>query len=199
MLLLNNYGRTRRVRLVMLGSVLWCLAMGAWAFDLAASYGVNPGDGGQLRPLAQRLQAAILVGLAGLLPMLALAAYMRCYLVRLERRGQRLEAVAIGVFAPVRRELAVADVRRVRAHDGRFHAGGVAVDAPWLSGSVAGDWLPYLVDLQAGRVDAAAIERLPRGREPVSPRRAPDRMKRPRRSRPPATPRDHRSGRKRRP
>jgi hypothetical protein len=199
MLLLDNRSRTRRVRLVMLGSVLWCLAMSGWAADLSTSYGLAPGDGGQLRPLAQRLQAAVLVGLAGLLPMLAMAVYMRCYLIRLDRRGDRLQAVAIGLFAPVRRELAVAQVRRVRAHDGRFHAGGVAVDAPWISVYVAGRWLPYLVDLQADRVDAAAIARLVRGGEPVPARPAPDRTKRPQRPRPVASRRDHRTGRNRRP
>lgn len=198
MLLLDNSGRALRVRLVMLGTVLWCLAMCAWATDLAASYGLSPGDGGQLRPLAQRLQVALLVGLAGLLPMPAMALFMRCYLVRLERHGERLEVVAIGLLAPVRSHLAVADVRRVRAHDGRFHAGGVAVEAPWLSLYVAGHRLPYLVDLQAGRVDATGIARLLRAGEPVPARTAPVSSKRPPRPRPPATRRDHRTGRKRR-
>lgn len=173
MILLDNAARARRVRLVLVGSALWCLAMAAWAAHTAQAFGLAPGDGGVLRPAIERLQVAAILALLGVAPLAAMIVYARGYLLRIERFGHEVDLTVADLFGARTTRVPIAAIRRVTHHEGHLDAGGVVVHAPWLTVFLRGRRLPYIVDLQARRVDAAAIARLAAAREPNRPGPAP--------------------------
>ena len=83
--------------------------------------------------------------------------YALLYVVRLVREGANVHVTVIGLLAPSTRVYPVADVERARRHHGELQF-RISVNAPWITLRIAGR--PYVIDLQAERVDAPAIERL---------------------------------------
>jgi hypothetical protein len=155
--LVENYRPARKVRIIIWASGLWCVGFLYWAADLSQTYGLAPGDGGVLRPPLQRWTAATILALIGILPFAGMIIYARLYVIRLVREGANVHVTVIGVFAPSTQVHAIADVERARHHHGRL-ALRISVNAPRITLRIAGR--PYVIDLQAERVDAPAIERL---------------------------------------
>jgi hypothetical protein len=155
--LVENYRQARKVRIITWVSGLWCIGFLYWAADLSQTYGLAPGDGAVLRPPLQRWTAATILALIGILPFTGMIIYARLYVIRLVREGANVHVTVIRVFAPSTRTHAIPDVERARHHHGRYEV-RISVNAPWITLRIAG-W-PYIIDLQAERVDAPAIERL---------------------------------------
>jgi hypothetical protein len=155
--LVENRRQARKVRIVTWASALWCIGWLYWATDLSQTYGLSPGDGGVLRPPLQRWAAAAIVALIGILPFAGMAIYARLYVVRLERERADLRVTVIGFFTPATRTHPVTDVGGSRKHRGELRL-RTSVNAPWMVLRIAGR--PYIIDLQAERVDSRAIERL---------------------------------------
>lgn len=157
MRLLENGSRVRRVRLVALFIAMVTMAFSGWAVSLAHSYGLSPGDGGVLRPLAERLLVAGIVLLIALVFLAGIVIYLRRYLIRIEVRGDRVELTVIGVLSPFVVTVDRNQIRGARYFHGNFSARGLVVHAPWISLKVAGWMVPFVADLQALHVREEAI------------------------------------------
>jgi hypothetical protein len=153
--------RTRRLRALRLA----CLAFAAgclwWGWSLAQQFGLAPGDGGILRPAAERYlwaAAVVSIGLAFLGVML-----LACdrYVTRIDIDRQRAIITTLGAFRGKSRVHLLSEFSRSTWHRGVLRA-GVSVNAPWLSLYASGSRLPYLIDAQADGFDRRRLEALVR-------------------------------------
>lgn len=170
--LVENRRKARKVRWLFWGSLFWAAGWLAWAGDSAQSFGLSPGDGGVLRPPGERWGVAAILATLGLLPGLGLAVYMRRYIVRLVREGDTAHVTVLGVWKARERSRPLSAFEGGDAHAGRMSAGGVSVNAPWITLRI--DGRRYVVDLQAERVDRKGLARLARdGRRAAAQARRP--------------------------
>ncbi|HEU4560166.1 MAG TPA: hypothetical protein VFS20_20110 [Longimicrobium sp.] len=130
---------------------------------LLQNYGLDPADGGVLKPLMTRILLGGAFALFGAAIVAGILAYLRCYVTRIEAddagSGFRI------TLAGPSRSLSVHpdDVVRAGFHEGRSHAGGISVNAPWYSVRLRGRRLPLIVDLQGDFLDQSAVDRLIEG------------------------------------
>lgn len=148
-----------KIWFVLLISLLCGAGMIAVGGYMLLSYGLEPRDGGVLKPLATR----ILVGAAFALPGAAIVAgiltYLRCYVTRIEADDAGGFSITLAGFGR-RLSVQLGDVVRAGFHEGRSHAGGISVNAPWYSVRLRGRRLPLIVDLQGDFLDEPAVHRL---------------------------------------
>lgn len=145
------------------GVLVW---LGGYLFT---SYGLEPADGGVLKPLPTRMLMAAGFGGAGLAIIAGILVYLQCYVSHIEgdEAGEFRVAVAgRGRELTVRAE----DVVRAGFNDGVAHGNALSVNAPWYSLRLRGRRLPLIVDLQGEFLDERAVDRLLAG-EPAPARR----------------------------
>jgi hypothetical protein len=166
-------------QLVKVRGMMWlALVCGAgsfwWGLDLAQHYGLNPGDGGVLAPLAARLAWAITVWLLGLAFLVGMWIYGRCYVAKIDYDEQKnqLHISTTGFLLHSRHIVDMENVRLGRYHDGRLDVMRIGVDgpiptwstmsvnAPWQSLRVAGFPLPLILDLQGETDHPELLEKL---------------------------------------
>lgn len=157
MLLLGNGSRVRRVRLVALFITGFAVMLAAWAVSLAHSYGLSLGDGGVLKPLAERLLIAGIVMLIAVMLLAGVVIYLRRYLVGIELRDDRVELTVIGVLSPFVISVDRKQILSARYFHGNFSARGLVVRAPWINLKLAGWVIPFVADLQALHARKEAI------------------------------------------
>lgn len=162
--ILENHRQALKVRIMLWASFLACAGALYGAQTLFETYGLNPGDGGVLRPLGERLAVAGLVAALGLSFAGGMAVFASRYAVRLTREGDRVDIRTMTPWGTRRHRLAVADFRGGAYFHGRQrNPRGPSVDAPWITLRVAGRRLPFIVDLQAETVNKGALGALARG------------------------------------
>jgi hypothetical protein len=150
-------GQPRMIRLLTWLFAAWAVAWLTWAADLSQTYGLSPGDGGVLRPPVERWLAALVVALLGIAPFAGMLAYVRLYVTRLVRTRGKLDVTVLGLFARTTRRFDLTDIGSARRHDGRLQS-HISVNAPWIT-----LWIgrrPYIVSLNAGRVDRRGVAQL---------------------------------------
>ena len=127
------------------------------------SYGLEPVDGGVLKPLVSRILLGGAFALFGAAIVAGILVYLWCYVTRIEvdDAGDGFHIAVAGT----RRRLSIqpGDVVRAGFHEGRSHAGGISVNAPWYSVRLRGRRLPLIVDLQGEFLDEHAVGRLIEG------------------------------------
>jgi hypothetical protein len=155
--LAENGGQGRTVRLLVLLFAMWAVGCLIWAADLTQTYGLSPGDGGELRPPLQRWAMALVIAFVGVGPLAAMAAYVRLYVTRLIRGGARVDVTVLGLLAPTTHTFKLTDIGSARHHHGRLQT-DISVDAPWITLWI-GRW-PYVIPLHGGRVDRHGIDQL---------------------------------------
>lgn len=154
--LLENRWQARKVRWITWAFAVWAVGWVYWAWTVAETYGLSPGDGGVLRPLPERLGVAAGMVCVGVLPLAGMMLYLSIYLRRIERDGDAVVVTVLGLFASAQHRYRVADFEGAGRHDGQLNLRS-RVNAPWLTLRVAGRRLPYIVDVQAERVEVAQI------------------------------------------
>ena len=157
-ILVENKWQARKLRWVCWGSVVWTIAWLAWAVDLAETYGLSPGDGGVLRPFGERLAYAAVLTVIAVLPLVGLIWYSRRYIVAMSRSGGMVDVTMLGFWRPLRRRYAVAAFGPSTTHGGRMSAGGLTVNAPWITLRIGGK--RHFVDLQSERADTRRLTAL---------------------------------------
>jgi len=150
-------GQPRLVRLFTWLCAIFAVGGLFWAADLSQTYGLSPGDGGVLRPPVERWSMAIGIALLGLAPFLGMLAYVRLYITGLVRARGKLDVTVLGLFARTTRQFDLTDAGAARRHDGRVQF-DISVNAPWITLWLAG-W-PYIIPLNAGRIDRRGIAQL---------------------------------------
>jgi len=136
---------------------------GGWA--IFTSYGLSPADGGILRPLWQRLLFGGFVALFGVAIAGGMWLYCRVYVVSIETGPDKVTVGLMSIFGRRKVSHPFTAFGEQATHRGRSHPlvtmlSGLTVNAPWQSLRVEGKRLPYLVDLQAEKVDRNAIRGL---------------------------------------
>ena len=165
-----------KVRLLMvlsLAVLVFCLW---WGVDLALTYGLNPGDGGVLAPLPQRLAWAGGVVLFGVACVAGMCVYGQVYAARIafDPDRQQIHLDTVGFLRTNRHVINLPAVGGVRARRdvSRGFAGELvahpipAVDAPWMSVRIAGWPLPLIVDHQGELLNPKLMRTLWSGRAP---------------------------------
>ena len=154
----DDDGQSRLVRLFTWLCVMFAFGGLIWAADLSQTYGLSPGDGGVLRPPVERWTTAICTALLGLAPLLGMLAYVRLYVTRLVRARGKLDVTVLGLVQRTTRRFDLTDIGAARRHHGRFQTDMMSVNAPWITLWIAG-W-PYIIPLNAGRIDRRGITQL---------------------------------------
>jgi hypothetical protein len=161
MVIFENRKQAKKVRWVLLASVLWAAGWLYWAWSLSGTYGLSPGDGGVLKPAAERYGLAAIVAPIGLIPFAGMMLYARLYLVRIERQRDAVLLVTIGLLTESHHMHAPDDFTQSNYREGRLQS-RISVHAPWITLHVRGRMLPYVVDMQADFVNRSAIDALAR-------------------------------------
>ncbi|MGD9868062.1 MAG: hypothetical protein AB7U38_08725 [Hyphomicrobiales bacterium] len=150
---------TWKLRMLLWGGYAACAGMLWWGWDLSRTYGLNPGDGGVLRPLWERLAFGGFTAFLGLGFAASMILMTRIYVTRLMRDGKRLvieTLTALGVGAR-RIEVPVGAVKGGSYHHG---SGPNGVDAPWITLRVQGRRIPFMLDVKARGIDRSGLSRL---------------------------------------
>lgn len=134
------------------GVLVW---LGGYLFT---SYGLEPSDGGVLKPLPTRILMGTVFGGAGLAIITGILVYLQCYVTRIQADAGGFLVTLAGPGRPL--AVGFDDVVRVGFNDGISHADGISVNAPWHSLRLRGRRLPLIVDMQGDFVDEAAVDRL---------------------------------------
>jgi hypothetical protein len=151
------------VAVISLASGIALTWLGAWLFR---TYGLEPLDGGVLKPLTTRILLGGWFAAAGLAIIAGILLYLYCYVARIEADdagpGFRVTLATPGRKLIVNPD----DVVRVGYSDGISHAGGISVNAPWYSVRLRGRRFPLIVDMQGDFLDEPAVDRLIEGEPP---------------------------------
>jgi len=160
--LMVNRRQARKVRWVLLASWVAAAACLLWAWSLLHTYGMNPGDGGILRPFPDRFRAALLVTLMGGLPAMGMTLFARRYVVELGVDAGHLRIATLNPWrvAPRIEIVRLSELRGGRHFPGRLAKGRSGVHAPWITLRVRDRKLPYILDLQAESLDAHRLAAL---------------------------------------
>lgn len=162
--LLVNSRQALKVRIFLWGSIAACFAALYAAWSLVETYGLNPGDGGVLRPLDERLMAGGIVGGLGVAFAGAMIWYASLYAVRISRERDQVEMETMAILGTKTRNFAVSDFDGGTYHGGRMQSGrGISVNAPWITLRVKGRRIPFIADVQAETFDQSALMNLARG------------------------------------
>lgn len=144
-----------KVRVIIWGSALVAAGSLYAAAGIYETYGINPGDGGVLKPLHERAAVAAFVAFLGLSFLIAMLVYGRCYVAAasLDEVAMELHLETFGLLGRRKQVLPVGDILERKEHAGRVpvfieRASGITVNAPWRSVRVAGRRLPLIVDAQ---------------------------------------------------
>jgi hypothetical protein len=141
------------------------VVLGGW---LLTTYGLQPMDGGVLKPLQTRLLMALASATPGAAIIAGILAYLQCYVTRIEADdagGYRVTVAGVGTL-----QFGPDALARVGYNDGVSHAGGISVNAPWYSIRLRGRRLPLIVDLQGDFLDEHAVDRLIDGQPALASR-----------------------------
>ncbi|HEU4885737.1 MAG TPA: hypothetical protein VFT45_26110 [Longimicrobium sp.] len=143
--------------------------------NMLMNYGMQPEDGGVLKPLASRMLMGGVFALPGAALIAAILLYLQLYVTRIEEDdvGDGFRVTVAGFGSP--QTLSLDDVARVSYNEGISHAGGMSVNAPWYSLRLRGRRFPLIVDMQGDFHDEPAVDRLIRGEPPLLIDRRPNR------------------------
>lgn len=149
------------------GVLIW---LGEWTIR---TYGLNPAEGGVLRPLSQRVLLGGSFAAAGAACIIGILVYLRCYVSRIEEdeTGDAFRVTVIWPFGWRQRMVGPGDVARASYNDGVF----MNVDAPWHSLRLRGRRLPLIIDDQGSLLDEFALDRLLYGAPPALEEQKPTR------------------------
>jgi len=155
--------RVKRVRFIMLLSLVSALAACWFGWDLFQTFGSRPADGGRLAPFAVRLAWGL--GVAGLGVMFAIGmwVYGRQYVrtISVDPARSALQVRTLGMFGDETTSFPATNVKRSTFFGGRLNnPAGVSVNAPWFNVWIQGRRLPFILDAQGIFHDPPLLDRL---------------------------------------
>jgi hypothetical protein len=127
-----------------------CLGCLYWGYDLSQTYGLSPGDGGVLRPLAQRVTWGGFVALFGLSFFTGMFVYAWNYIrqVWLNQATQQVVFETVRLWGNARFSVAPQDILGSRYHAGDLETPTHTVNAPYFLVRLRGRKLPLILDGQ---------------------------------------------------
>jgi len=161
--LYNSGSQTTAVRFVMILSLFTAVGACIGGFVLFRSYGLSPGDGGVLAPLATRLTWGLVLAGLGLAFALGMWLYGRNYVraIHFDPYAQVLHFRTLGMFGDGHEAVTLNRVRGSTFRSGRLdNPVGVSVNAPWYKVSIDGRGSSYILDAQGQFYDPPLLARL---------------------------------------
>ena len=133
-----------------------------WGYDLSQSYGLSPGDGGVLRPLAERLAWGGFVALFGLALIISMDLYGRLYICRVQLDPATSQVFFKTVHWWGFRQITTTASQIIGSsyHPGDFEGGDFTVNAPFYFVRLRGHSLPLILDGQGKFVQAKLAKKL---------------------------------------
>jgi len=173
-MLFTSHAQAVKVRIVLWVSVLVCAGTLYGGWSLFETYGLNPGDGGVLRPFGERMTLGIFVAALGLIFAGGMMVFASIYATHLAREDDQviIDTLTPWCVGTWRHELNISEVGESAYHHGRFDrpvSTGMGmplmqrVDAPWITIRTAGRRLPFIFDLQAKIINIGALSVLSEG------------------------------------
>jgi len=148
--------RGQTIRAVLWGGLLLAGWMVAWGAELVRSLGSDPGDGGLLLPLGERLLTGGIVAGVGVALAIGLVVWARLYVLRawLDTGGNQVVLQrSLPGLPPLR--IPLGQMGGTRYAPGRSSK----ADAPWLAVQIRGRRLPLIFDARGEIVDPGAAQR----------------------------------------
>ena len=164
--LFHSGSQTTAVRFIMILSLAVAAGCCWGGYALFQSYGLSPGDGGQLAPLGARLAWGLGVAFLGFAFAFGMWLYGRNYVrsIRFNPHAQMLHIRTLGMFGDSVAAVPVSRVRRSTFRGGELGALGefadVGVNAPWYKIEVEGRSASYILDVQGQFSDPPLLARL---------------------------------------
>jgi hypothetical protein len=104
----------------------------------------------------------LILGAFAALTVLGMHVYSARYVAAMHEDGDAI-VLRTGALPPRTHRIAFERIGRRVMHDGELTIGDApSVRAPWITLPVAGYWLPFIIDMQAEKVDVQSIVRLDR-------------------------------------
>lgn len=143
-------------------SIAVCLGCLYWGYDLSQTYGLSPGDGGVLRPLAQRLAWGGFVALFGLVFAIGMLVYAKIYTNRvwLDDGAQQVVFETLRLWGGARFRVPPQDILGSRYHAGELYTESHSVNAPFYFVRLRGHKLPLILDGQGIFLEPGLATRL---------------------------------------
>lgn len=135
-----------------------CAVGCVWAgIDLAQSYGLNPADGGVLAPLSVRLAWGIGGALLGIIFLVGMWIYGKCYVARIEfdEQNKALHIYTVSFFGSEKHEINASNVLSSQYYEGEL--GSVK---PWREVRIKGRLLPFIVNEQGVFLEKKIMNKL---------------------------------------
>ncbi len=146
--------KVRGVMFLSLGCAVGCV----WAgIDIAQSYGLNPADGGVLAPLSVRLAWGIGGALLGIIFLVGMWIYGKCYVARIEfdEQNKALHIYTVSFFGSEKHEINASKVLSSQYYEGEL--GSVT---PWREVRIKGRRLPFIVNEQGVFLEKKIMNKL---------------------------------------
>jgi hypothetical protein len=133
-----------------------------WGLDIGQHYGLNPADGGNLRPAGERWALGIFLILFSLLVMIGMDIYRRSYICQawLEVETHTLRFETPGLWGYDRISIPAGEIIGSRYHSGDLQPLGRPVNAPWYFVGLRGRKLPLILDGQGRLLQPGLARRL---------------------------------------
>lgn len=151
-----------KVRGMLWFSLLVGLGCLYWGYDLSQTYGLSPGDGRVLRPLAERLAWGGFVALFGLSFLVGMLVYTHVYINRtwLDESAQMIVFEMIRLWGGARFSVPPQDILGSQHKAGKFETPNHTIDTPFYFVRVRGRRLPLILDGQGKMIHPTLAARL---------------------------------------
>ncbi|RPJ48061.1 MAG: hypothetical protein EHM21_07830 [Chloroflexi bacterium] len=155
-------GQAWKVRGFLWFSLAVCLFCLKWGYDLFQTYGLSPGDGGVLRPVAERAAWGGFVAGFGLLLGIGMLVYIWIYITRvwLDEDAQQVVFETMRPWGSARFRVAPQDILGSRYHAGEMVTESHTVNAPFYFVRLRGHKLPLILDGQGNLREPGLAARL---------------------------------------
>ena len=157
--------------------VFWLLLAagiaGLWAgWSILLYFGLSPADGGELRPLWQRLLFGGSIATLGGVVAYGMWIYIHLYALSMSINGTEVTIVTMAPFGRSERKFDAGDLGEGAYHEGKIYDVDdmnrrhaiPSVDAPWITLKARDQFWPFIFDAQAEVLDIDRLRQLAEGK-----------------------------------
>ena len=157
----ENGWRAMRVEFMAYVGIAAALGSIWWGAQLLETYGMNPGDGGVLRPFEERLMVAAITAGCGIAFAVGLLVYQSLFVVGISRAGDAFYVHSkVACFNMIKRlnlnDVSGSSYVHKSAEFYTFEQRATPRQQ-YLTMRIKGWWLPYIIDPQARHIDRAQL------------------------------------------
>lgn len=158
----GNKWRGLRVEFMAYVGILAAVGSVCWAAQLLVTFGLNPGDGGVLRPFEERLLVATITAGCGIAFAISLLVYQSLFVIGISLAGENFYVHSKIACFNFTKSFHLTDVAgsAYRNKSGYWLGDRYIPPQYDLRMRIKGRWLPYVIDPQAPFIDRAQLARI---------------------------------------